>query len=224
MAAVVSRMIPRLPLIDEVYGSLREGIVRGEYLPGTHLVEANLTRAYGVSRSTIREALRRLHADDLVEVVPHRGATVRRLSLEDVMDLYTVREPIEALAARLAAAAPADAAEQLSSIHEDAEVAVAANDRLRFTRANARLHRAIADMAGNRPLTIVLARLNTQIIGYQFASVANAINFERAHREHGEVLAAIFARDPDAAERAMRRHLRSTRDSIVGAATQRRPG
>lgn len=212
----------RVPLTDRVYVSLREGIVTGHYLPGSHLVEAELTRTYGVSRSTVREALRRLHADDLVEIVLHRGATVRRLTLDDVMELYTVREPIEALAARLAAGARGEGAGKLASIHKQAGRAVAVGDRLEFTRLNARLHRTIAEMTGNRSLSAVLARLNTQMIGYQFASVANAINFDHAHREHQEVLDAIAARNPAAAESAMRRHLRSTRDSIVRAASDRR--
>lgn len=74
-------------------------------------------------------------------------------------------------------------------------------------------------MSGNRLLVAVLGRLNTQLIGYQFLSVANAIDIRNAHRDHGEVLAAIVAGDPDAAEAAMRAHLRRTRDSIIAAST-----
>ncbi len=221
MTTAVAKPAPRVPLIERIYGCLRDGIVSGEYLPGSRLVESELTRAYGVSRSTVREALRRLHADDLVEFVAHCGVRVRRLTLDDVVDLYAVREPIEALAARLAAEASGEAAGALSTIHAEAALAVESGDRFRFTQLNARLHRTISEMSGNRSLGVVLARLNTQIIGYQFVSVANAINLDRAHREHEAVLTAILARDPDGADAAMRRHLRSTRDSIVRAASAR---
>jgi DNA-binding GntR family transcriptional regulator len=220
MTTAVAKPAPRVPLIERIYGCLRDGIVSGEYLPGSRLVESELTRTYGVSRSTVREALRRLHADDLVEFVAHCGVRVRHLTLDDVVDLYAVREPIEALAARLAAEAP-DPAGALSTIHAEAALAVESGDRFRFTQLNARLHRTISEMSGNRPLGVVLARLNTQIIGYQFVSVANAIDLGRAHREHETVLAAILSRDPDGADAAMRRHLRSTRDSIVRAASAR---
>lgn len=84
MTTAVAKPAPRVPLIERIYGCLRDGIVSGEYLPGSRLVESELTRAYGVSRSTVREALRRLHADDLVEFVAHCGVRVRRLTLDDV--------------------------------------------------------------------------------------------------------------------------------------------
>jgi DNA-binding GntR family transcriptional regulator len=212
------RARPRLLVVEGFYDRLKERILSGEHLPGSHLVEAALTRAHKVSRATAREALRRLLADDLVELVAHRGARVRQLTSRDVVELYTVREPLEGLAARLAARAPAAAQARLLRIHEEAQGAVAARDRLRFARLNARLHLGIAEATGNRSLIAVVGRLNTQMVGYQFLSVANALDHERAQRDHGEVLAAILARDAEAAEEAMRRHLRANRDAIVRAA------
>src|SRR3990170_3732382 len=190
----------RTPLAETVYEALKGSILKGEFLPGAHLVEAELTQKYGVSRGTIREVLRRLLADELVEHLAHRGVRVRRLAVDDVIELYTVREPVEGLAARLAASAPAAARETLRTIHAEAVGAVAAGDRFRFARLNSAFHRSIAEASGNRLLGGVLGRLNTQLIGFQFLSVENAIDIGSAHRDHGEVLAAIVAGDPDAAE------------------------
>src|SRR5262245_36913428 len=99
---------PRVLAVHRVYQALRDRIVGGEILPGMHLVEGDVTADFGVSRGTVREALRRLSADDLVELIPHRGARVRRLSRRDVEELYVVREAIECVAARLAAEGPAE--------------------------------------------------------------------------------------------------------------------
>jgi len=202
---------------QRLYAGLKEAIARGEYLPGAHLVEAQLTAKYGASRATVREVLRRLLADDLVEHLPYRGVQVRRLSMADVVELYMVREPIEALAARLAAKAPKAAQRPLRGLQREAAGAVRARDHIRFARSNASLHRAIAAAAGNRSLLAVLGRLNAPLIGFQFASVDGALDIARAHAEHQAVLDAIFARDPVAAEAAMRRHLRATRDLILRA-------
>jgi len=209
----------RTPLAETVYEAVKASVLKGEFLPGSHLVEAELTQRYGVSRGTIREALRRLLADELVEHLAHRGVRVRRLAVDDVIELYTVREPVEGLAARLAASAPGAAREKLRAIHEEAVGAVAAGEHFRFARLNSAFHRSIAEVSGNRLLVAVLGRLNTQLIGYQFLSVENALDTRNAHRDHGEVLAAIVAGDPDAAEVAMRAHLRRTRDSIIAAST-----
>ena len=165
----------RTPLAETVYEALKASILKGEFLPGSHLVEAELTEKYGVSRGTIREVLQRLLADELVERLAHRGVRVRRLAVDDVIELYTVREPVEGLAARLAASAPGAAREKLRAIHEEAVGAVAAGERFRFARLNSAFHKSIAEASGNRLLVAVLGRLNTQLIGYQFLSVENAI-------------------------------------------------
>lgn len=202
--------------VERVYGALKEAILRGDHLPGTHLVEADLTRRHQASRATIREALRRLQSDDLVEVIAHRGVRVRRLSLVDVTEIYALREPIEGLAARLAASVPETALTALSSIHKEAAAAAAVGDRIGFARLNVRFHLAVAEATGNRSLVALLLRLNTPLIGFQFLP-GTTLDHQRAHVEHEAVLGAILARDPEQAERAMRRHLEATRVSILRA-------
>ncbi len=173
---------------------------------------------YGVSRATVREALRRLLADDLVQLLAHRGVRVRRLSLSDLHEIYTLWEVIEGLAARLAAQLPREATAELWEIHEKLVAAVAARDRVRFLRLNAYFHSALARITGNRLLVATQERLNAQLIGFQFMSAMDSVRLESSERHHGEVLSAIASGDPDAAETAMRRHIQVGRQAILAAA------
>lgn len=203
------------PLVVCVYESLKERIGRGDYLPGVRLVENELTQEYQVSRVTIREALRRLAADETVELMPHVGVRVRRLKREDVVEIYAVREPLEGLAARLAAKAKPDEKAGLFAIHEAIGRCITTEDVVGFARVNAELHTRIAEMTGNRTLVKVLNRLHMQLTGYQFVRGFSNENRQRAHGEHAKVITHIVEGNAEAAERAMKRHLRESRDSIL---------
>ena len=96
--------------VDYVINHLRDGIFQGQYAPGQRLVEADLTRELGISRGPLREALHRLAADKLLEIVPNRGALVRRLSLREMLELFSIRIALETLAVREATARLADPA------------------------------------------------------------------------------------------------------------------
>ncbi len=206
----------RPPLSDHLVSTIRERILRGEILPGIHLVEQEVAADFGVGRPTVREALRRLLAGDLVELLPHRGVRVRRLSPADLAELYVVREPVECLAARLAAAAPPRALLPLREIHREAAKAAAASDRLVYMRLNARFHHSLAEATGNRTLVRLLERLNTQLIGYQFLSAIGTSELATSQRDHDDLLAALGAANPRGAEVIMRRHLRASRRAILG--------
>ena len=219
---LVSADMVRTPVSDQLVSTIRERILRGEILPGVHLVEQELAVEFAVGRPTVREALRRLLADDMVELLPHRGVRVRRLSPADLAELYVVREPVECLAARLAAGAPPGALKPLRVIHREAAKAASANDRLGYMRLNARFHHTLAEATGNRTLVRLLERLNTQLIGYQFLAAIGAAELATSQRDHEDLLAALGAADPGRAETVMRRHLRASRRTILGPAQDRR--
>lgn len=208
---------PRALTVERVYQALRDRIVGGEILPGMHLVEAELTAAHGVSRGTAREALRRLSADDLVELASHRGARVRRLTHRDVDELYVVREALETVAARLAATGPRELLAVLRGVYAEAERLTPGRDRVQLVRLNHRFHHTLAEMAGNRTLSTVLTRLNTPMIGHQFVSALDAIDIATSQRHHARILAALAARDAGRAEAAMRRHMEWSRQAVVRA-------
>jgi DNA-binding GntR family transcriptional regulator len=216
-AVAVTAVSPRVLAVQRVYQALRDRIVGGEILPGMHLVEGEVTAEYGVSRGTVREALRRLSADELVDVIPHRGARVRRLTQRDVEELYVVREAIECVAARLAAEGPRDHLAELREIYEEAERLTQDRDRIRLTQLGVRFHQTVARMSGNSMLHSMLARLNTQMIGYQFLWALDTVEVTTSQREHAEIIAALAHRDGQRAEATMRRHMASTRASLLRA-------
>ena len=96
--------------VDYVLQHVRDGIFQGHYAPGQRLIEADLTRELGISRGPLREALHRLAADKILEIVPNRGAIVRRLSMREMLELFSIRIALETLATREATANLADPA------------------------------------------------------------------------------------------------------------------
>ncbi|MGG1662100.1 GntR family transcriptional regulator [Brevibacillus sp. NRS-1366] len=204
-----------VPVVEKVYHEIKERILRGVILPGDHLVEAELTAEFQVSRVTIRDALRRLIVDELVELLPHRGIRVRILSVNDALELYLVREPIEGLAALLAAGMPSESLLGLSEIWEKEGEAIAAGNVMEYMQLNGEFHRAVARASGNRPLINVLKRLKTQMIGFQYVKAFNMVRMVTSHQHHKVVLDAILAGDGDKAEEAMRMHLRSAAELVA---------
>ncbi|MEV0847465.1 GntR family transcriptional regulator [Streptomyces sp. NPDC049954] len=137
---------------------IRDGVLSGAYPPGARLRERELSQALGYSRIPVREALTRLAADGLVELSPRRGASVRRLSLRDVNELFDLRLSLEVFAARRAAEADASgpAARRLRELMESAEDATRRGAVEEIPGANTALHAGIVAMTGNHLLETAL--------------------------------------------------------------------
>lgn len=196
-----------MTVAQRIYEVLRDRVLSGQLLPGVRLVEADLTAEFQASRVTIREALRRLVADELLELMPHRGIRVRLLSQRDLDELYVVRAPIEGLAARLAAESVPARVDELRRCCVEGERAIAEGDIGRYMKANARFHEALLSAAGNATLKKVATRLHAQIVSFQAVTNMNFQRMRDSHRGHLEVLDAIEAHDADRAEAAMRLHI-----------------
>lgn len=192
---------------DGAYEALRARIVDGKILPGERLREAALASELGLSRTPVREALRRLESAGLVEHRPHRGVVVRQLDHNAVTELYLMREVLEATAAGLAARHASDAeiatledmlAEQSALFEGDAEGAA---------RLNKLFHRALYRGAHNRYLleTLDALAVSMSLLGRTTLSLPGR-NAE-AVGEHRAILDAIARHDPDAAEAAARTHI-----------------
>ena len=205
-----------MTVAQRIYEVLRNRVLSGQLLPGTRLIEADLTAEFQASRVTVREALRKLVADDLLELLPHRGIRVRLLSPRDIDELYVVRAPIEGLAARLAAEKPQAQLDELRGCCEEGEVAITDGDARRFMQANARFHNALLNVTDNAILRKVATKLNAQMLSFQALRNMNLHRMRESHSGHLEILKAIEDHDPDRAEDAMRRH-------IAGAAASFRP-
>ena len=186
---------------------LREDILAGRLAPGLRLVECDLTARFAVSRGPVREALRRLAAEGLIEHWPHRGALVRRLSARTIRELFQIRVEMEALAARLAAESDdAEArdrfAEAIQPIFDDRERC--APD---YLTENAAFHDAMMALADNLQLRDLAMRLHLPLIMAQVGDILTPEVLEASVREHRAIAKAILDREPAAAAAHMRAHL-----------------
>jgi DNA-binding GntR family transcriptional regulator len=198
--------------VERITDELRKGIRTGRFAPGQRLIEADLTRLLGVSRGPLREAMARLAGDGLVTIEPNRGVTVKALTRSEVHSIAAIREMLEGLAARLAA-------ERIEAGRNKAEFrkvwtelcsGPARTNPSDYVDANERFHTTIVRIGGNAPLAQLLEQLRTPLYRFQFRSRFTHVNLERGHKDHVAIAEAILAGDPDEAERAMRRHLRSS--------------
>jgi len=198
---------------------LREEILAGRLAPGSRLVEIDLTARFAVSRGPVREGLRRLSADGLIEHRPHRGAVVRRLTEREIRELFLIRIEMEALAARLAAAtdAPDRQSRFVASIRPI--YADAPRNPCKYLEENAAFHEAVMALADNHQLRELAARLQLPLIMAQVRDVLTPTVLEASVHEHRAIAKAILGRDPTAASAHMRAHLeRAARVALTAQA------
>jgi DNA-binding GntR family transcriptional regulator len=202
--------------VDEVAGALRERVMAGTCVPGQRLVEAALVADFAASRGVVREALRRLAAEGVLEIEPHRGASVRRLARQDVEAMTPVREALEGMAARLAAARGPAARPALEASMAEQRAAETAGDPVgAFAAANIAFHALVLDLAGNARLAESLRPLSLPLSRLIYARLLERPARHRSLAEHGLVVAALARGDADAAEAAMRAHVRSGSTEIL---------
>ncbi len=201
---------------DTVVDYLMRAIQAGRFVPGQRLVEADLTAELGVSRSLLREAFRRLSAEGLIEIVPNRGALVRRLTMTEAMELFEIRMELEALAARLAAERIADPCtrerfeRRIAPIWEEAP-RFSTSD---YLAENQRFHAAVFEAAGNGQLVKLNRQLQLSLIMAQIASeLTGDVMMESLH-EHRVIASAILSGNAAAADAAVRGHLSRARDFV----------
>lgn len=199
--------------VDIVYATIRDAIRGGFVSSGTHLTELDLAAALHISRTPIREALQRLASEYLLEKSPRRGFVVPTLQLNDIVEIFEIREALLGLAAHCAAQRASSTeitlmAEAISRM----EQAKAAQDSGGLSQASAQFHRAIEQAAKNRRLQ-KLIRLNSGAMPlYEFA---DPDRFVPAINEHRAIYDAIAAHDADRAERLAQEHSRSALQALT---------
>lgn len=199
-------------IAHEAFTRLTQAIVSGEFAPGQRLSEAELARRFGISRGPIREALGRLEGK-LVTRMPRLGVSVINLSPEKLLDLFAVREALEGMAARLAARHMNDTeVEELRRLLEQhgANDDVASGAGYYQAGNDDDFHFRIVRAAGNEQLeAMLLHELYFKLKLYRYRISSNPGRAQKALEEHREIVEAIESRNPDAAETAMRRHIRN---------------
>jgi DNA-binding GntR family transcriptional regulator len=198
---------------DIVREALREAILEGDLAPGTRLREEEIARMFGVSRTPVREALQHLRSEELVELSPNQGVTVTKLSTDDILAIYLVRESLEGLTARLAAhrATPADGERLREILREMEEVAAEGKDITLLSQINLRFHAEIRRIANNRYLDRFLSQVEHAVHRFGQTTYAYPGRAADSIEEHRAIVEAVLAGDPQRAEHLGSEHMREAR-------------
>ncbi len=195
-----------LPQGLDAYERLVAGIREGEFAPGDRLREAEIARRFGISRTPVREAIRRLEAEDLVTHIPRVGAAIRKLDHAEVTELYEMRAALEGTTARLAARGASEVElSELRAINGDMGEALEAGEPLHAL--NRRFHAAMLDAAKNRFLLKSVRAIEKTLLILGPSTLDEEDRAAEAVAEHAAVLEALAGRDAAAAETAMRVHI-----------------
>lgn len=209
------RPIRRVPLHDQVTITLRDMIIAGSLKPGSHLIEGDLGALLGVSRTPLRESLKTLASEGLVDLVPARGAFVKHLTADGAQSMLEVITGLEAFAGRLACqrASDADIAE-LRTRHAELETQFAARDRTRYVKANIAIHAGIVALSANPELIATHTHYSMRSRRVRFAGTVSDAAWLAAMVEHREMMSALAARDADRLARVLRNHIGLVWDRI----------
>jgi DNA-binding GntR family transcriptional regulator len=195
-----------LPL--RVDDRLRADIVGGRLLPNQRLIESDIARSMGVSRTIVRAALVRLEQEGLVEHERHRGARVRLVELDEAVEILETRMVLEGLAARIAAQrVTRKEIAELKAILAQMRRYQKAIDLLGMSDENARFHGRLIEISGHRTAARLIGALNFQLVRFQYRTILLPGRSDRSAAEHTAIVDAVARQDGEGAEAAMRAHL-----------------
>ncbi|MGY4929236.1 GntR family transcriptional regulator [Streptomyces sp. 900105755] len=200
---------------QHAFAQLRQAILHGEMAPAQRLVENELAEEFGVTRASIRAALIDLEAQGLVERIRNRGSRVRVVTVEEAVAITECRMVLEGLCAAKAAVAAGD--EQLADLADLGTAmtkAVADGEPVTYSELNQELHARIRTISGQQTAVELLERLNAQLVRHRFQLALRPGRPQHSLSEHLAMIEAIRARDPQAAEAAVRAHLTSVIEAL----------
>lgn len=194
---------------------LRDEILDGTFPPGERLIELQLSERYEVGRAAIRSALVELDAQGLVQRETNRGATVRRISVAEAVEITEARAALESLVARRAAErATVDDRRKLRGVIRDMNAAVKADDKAGYSRLNRELHALLPRIARHQVADDLIANLRHRAVHHQFQLSVMPGRAAESLSQHRAIVAAVVAGDGEIAEMAMREHLESVIDAL----------
>jgi DNA-binding GntR family transcriptional regulator len=210
------RIVARLSLHEQTTARLRDLIVKGALAPGARLVEVDLCRRLAVSRTPLREAFKVLASEGLVQIHPHRGASVTRMTPAETIELFQVTAHLEAMGASLAAQRMTEEhLAKLTVMHEQLVSWHAQGKRHEYFELNQRIHRAIVALSGNSILAETHARLIARTRRSRYQAILDDARWAESVREHNEIMAAFARHDADAAADIWRKHVSRTGEVVA---------
>ncbi len=197
-----------LPLRDVVFNTLRQAILKGELEPGERLMEIQLAERLGVSRTPIREAIRKLELEGLVLMIPRKGAEVAKISEKSLRDVLEVRRSLDELAIELAIQRMTD--EDIAALEEAQKqfrAAVAGADAMTIAQQDENYHDVIYNATGNSRLVQILNNLREQMYRYRLEYIKDEEKRQILLAEHRKIYRALCSRHVEEAKQAMREHI-----------------
>ena len=206
-----------LPLRDVVFNTLRQAILRGELKPGERLMEIQLANKLGVSRTPIREAIRKLELEGLVLMIPRKGAEVAEITEKNLRDVLEVRCALEELAVQLACdRIDEEGVRELRAAAKHFKDVLDSDDITKIAEADVAFHDVIFTATDNRRLIQLLNNLREQMYRYRIEYLKKKECYPQLLEEHRTIIEAIAAGDKDLATRITGQHINNQVDTVVG--------
>lgn len=210
------QQIVNMNIHQQAYNIIAEQIISGSLKPGARITEKEIASILGVSRTPVREAMKLLSKDGLIEVIPHKGAIVRKLSLIDIKEIYEIRAVLEGLGAKLASNHIPK--QELDKIIESVKTCKDELDKGRvefFVEFDTKLHSLILTYCGNKHLQKTINSLNNLIYYFRVEIAKKIERSIEAFHEHNRILQALKNQDGDLAEEAMKDHILRTTERTL---------
>lgn len=211
------------PLREMVYEELKMQILTGAIIPGTRMMEVELADEMGVSRTPIREAIRKLEKEGLVTIEPRRGAYASMISTEDMVEILEVRQDLEGLAAFFAAErmqpAQLEELKEISSNYNDAVTRGSMEDMIKY---DTRFHRIIVDSCHNKILVQMIEQLQELVLRFRYIYYDNFKRAENMPEEHEAILKAIERKDAIEARDAADVHIDRLKTMVIEEGVQQK--
>lgn len=209
----------------QVADMLRDLIMTGKLKEGDKVNEAGLCDTMGISKTPLREALRVLSVEGLIELVPNRGAFVTQPMLDEITEMFDVMELLEGFCARSACEKLDDTSfARLEKLHLELEKYYRLCNQAEYVRINNQYHTFLQELAGNRALNQIVTGLRKKILLYRFQSLNQPHRFEESIREHRHLIEAFRKREPEKAEALMQMHMKNQCQAMVSLAQKAKSG
>lgn len=212
------------PLREIVFEAIREAIINRTLKPGERLMEIQLAEEMGVSRTPVREAIRKLELEGFLVMIPRKGAYVAGLSMKDIADVFEIRAALEGLAAGLAAERiTEEELEELERLLVKIGECILSNDLNAVIEQDTEFHDVLFKATRNERLVQIVSNLREQIQRYRTASLSSPGRMKLALEEHKQIVEALSERDVEKAQRLAREHIENAENSMLEVLETQKP-
>lgn len=215
---LILEMDDNLPLRDVVFNTLRKAILRGDLTPNERLMELPLAKKLGVSRTPVREAIRKLELEGLVVMYPRRGAKVAQITVKSIRDVLEIRRVLEVLAVTKACKnITQDGIMQLRTALKQFKDVINSEDLTKVAEADVKFHDTIYNATNNPKLIGILNNLREQMYRYRMEYIKDKTSHMMLVKEHEELVAAIVNRDVKNAAKIAEKHIDNQEEAVLNS-------